>query len=151
MDLIDLYNKFILEGYTNFYMEGVGGTMKDDVHCLEFDNQNWTVYYTERGIKSKPIFSTKDKDIAIAYYTEFVSKIEHWHLIAFTRSIEILTDFKEKLEKLEIKIIQNDIPDFRLTGDRVYRLFVVNKDIFVVKEQIANLPYFDTDLKDYMK
>lgn len=147
MDLKDIYNKFISEGYTNFYIEGVGGPSKDDVHCLEFDNQIWTVYYTERGIKSKPIFSTKDEDVAIAYYSEFVSKIEHWHLVTFTRSSKILNDFKYKLEKLKIKTVQNDIPDFRLTGDRVYRLFVVNKDIFVAKEQIENIPYFDMDLK----
>ncbi len=151
MDLKDLYNKFISVGYNNFYIEGVGGPMKDDVHCLEFDNQKWTVYYIERGIKSKPIFSTKDKDVAIAYYSDFVSEIEHWHLIAFTRSIKILNDFKYILEKLKIKTIQNDIPDFRLTGDRVYRLFVVNKDIFVVKEQIENIPYVDTELKNYIK
>ncbi|WP_026976836.1 hypothetical protein [Flavobacterium tegetincola] len=151
MDLKNLYNNFISEGYTNFYIEGIVGTMKNDVHCLGFDNQNWTVYYTERGIKSKPIFSTADKEVAMAYYSEFVSKIEHWHLIAFTRSNKILDDFKYKLEQLGIKTIQNDIPNFRLTVDRVYRLFVIDKDIFIAKKHIENIPYFDTDLKNYMK
>ena len=122
--------------------------MKHDVHCLEFDNQNWTVYYSKQGIKSERIFSSKDKDIAIAYYFEFVSKIEYRHLIAFTRSSEILNDFKDKLEKVEIKTRQNDIPNFRLTGDRVYRLFAVNKDIFVAKDQIVNIPYFGKGLKN---
>ena len=151
MDIKDLYNNFISEGYTNFYIEGVGGPMKDDVHCLGFENQNWKVYYTERGIKSKPIFSTADKDVAMAYYSEFVSKIEHWHLIAFTRSSKILDDFKYKLEQLGIKTVQNDIPNFRLTGDRIFRLFVINKDIYVAKKQFINIPYFDTDLKIYIK
>ena len=148
MDLKDLYDKFISEGYTNFYIEGVGGPMKDDVHCLGFYDRNWTVYYIERGIKSKPIFSTKDKDVAIAYYSEFMSKIEHWHLIAFTRSVKILNYFRYKLEKLGIKTMQNDIPNYSLTGDRVYRLFVVNNDIFIAKEQFENIPYYDTDLKN---
>ena len=147
MDLKELYDKFISEGYTNFYIEGVGGPMKDDVHSLGFYDRNWTVYYIERGIKSKPIFSTKDKDVAIAYYSEFMSKIEHWHLIAFTRSNEILNDFRYKLEKSGVTTIQDDIPNYRLNGDRVYRLYVVNKDIFIGKEQIENIPYFDKDLK----
>lgn len=149
MELKELYNKFIEEGYNNFYIDGIGGPISDDVHCLGYDNHNWTVYYIERRQKSNPLFSTKDKDTAIKYYSDFVSKIEHWHLIAFTRSSNILSDFKQKLEKIDIKTIQNDIPDFSITGDRVYRLFVVNKDIFDAKEQIDNIPYFDNDLKKY--
>lgn len=151
MDLKDLYNHFIRKGFTNFYIEGVGGPIQDDVHCLGFDKQNWTVYYIERVIKSKPIFSTKDKDVAIAYYSEFMSKIEHLHLIAFTGSNEILNDFKNKLQKLGVMTIQSDIPNFRSTGDWVYRLFVVNKDIFIAKEHIENIPYFDTDLNNVLK
>lgn len=148
MELKDLYEKFIQEGYTDFYIEGLGGPKSDDVHCLGFENQYWIVYYIERGQKSNPIFSTKDKEVAIRYYTDFVSKIVHWHLIVFTRSIVILSEFKQKLEQLNIKTIQNDIPSYSKTGDRIYRLFVVNKDIFIAKLQINNLPYFDNDLQN---
>ena len=149
MELIDLYNKFILDGYTNFYIDGVGGPKSDDVHCLGFDNQNWTVYYIERGQKSDPIFSTQDKEDAMKFYSDFVSKIEHWHIIAFTRSTEIFNKYNQKLKELNIRTIQNDIPDFNVTGDRVHRLFVVNKDIFLAKEQFGDIPYFDNDLKKY--
>lgn len=149
MELTELYNKFIQNGYNNFYIEGIGGPKADDVHCLGFDNQNWTVYYLERGQKSSPIFTTKDKDTAIKFYTDFVSKIEHWHLVVFTRSTSILSDYKQTLEKMNIKTIQNDIPDFSKTGDRVYRLFVVDKDVFLAKERLGNLPFFDNDLKKY--
>lgn len=149
MELTELYNKFIQNGYHNFYIDGVGGPKPDDVHCLGFDKQNWTIYYIERGQKSAPVFSTKDKDEAIKFYSDFVSKIEHWHLIAFTRSTEILTNYKKKLDKLNIRTIQNDIPAFSSEGDRVYRLFVVNKDIFIAKQQIEGIPYFDDDLKKY--
>ena len=81
------------------------------------------------------------------YYADFVSKIEHWHLIAFTRSREIFNEFKGKLEKLNIQTIQNDIPHYKVKNDRVYRLFVVNKDIFIAKAHIEAIPYFDSDLK----
>ncbi|MGX7688158.1 hypothetical protein ACWA1C_13425 [Flectobacillus roseus] len=149
MELKELYNKFINDGYNNFYIDGIGGPRPDDVHCLGFDNQIWTVYYIERGQKSNPIFSTNDKDAAIKFYSDVVSTIEHWHLIAFTRSTQILSDYKQTLEKMNVKTIQNDIPDFSKSGDRVYRLFVVNRDIFVAKEQLDNIPYFDNDLKKY--
>ncbi|MEO5911759.1 MAG: hypothetical protein ABIP95_12790 [Pelobium sp.] len=147
MELKELYNKFIKEGYNNFYIDGVGVPIPDDVHCLGFDNNNWTVYYIERGKKSTPIFSTTDKELAIKYYSDFVAKIEHWHLIAFTRSSKIIEEFNQKLGKLAVRTIQNDIPDFKVTGDRVYRLFVVNKDIFVAKNEIGDVPYYDNDLK----
>ena len=147
MDLKNLYNDFLANGYVNFYIDGIGGPMQDDVHRLGFDGSIWEVYYIERGKKSQPIFSTTDKNAAIKYYTDFVSKIEHWHLIAFTRSSEIFNDFKCELEKLNIQTIQNDIPHYKVKNDRVYRLFVVNKDIFIAKAHIEDIPYFDSDLK----
>ena len=44
MCLKDLYEKLIQDGYNNFYIDGIGGPMQDDVPCLGFDNQNWNVY-----------------------------------------------------------------------------------------------------------
>ena len=147
MSLTTLYNQFISEGYTNFYIDGIGGPQTDDVHCLGFNNVNWELYYVERGQKSEPIFSSTNEEEAIKFYTDFVSRIEHWHLIAFTRSAEILNDFKSKLESKNIRTIQNDIPNYKIAGDRVYRLFVVNKDIFIAKGIFDEVPYFDEDLK----
>jgi hypothetical protein len=149
MELTELYNKFISEGYNNFYIEGVGGPRPDGLHCLGYDNKSWSVYYIERGQKSAPIFITQDKNEAIKYYSDFVSRIEHWHLIAFTRSKEILNDYKLKLEKLDVKTIQNDIPALTKENDIVYRLFVVNKDIIKAKSIYNDIPYFDNDLIKY--
>jgi len=147
MRLTELYDKFISEGYTNFYIDGLGGPQLDDVHCLDFNDPNWEVYYMERGQKSEPIFSSTNEEEAIKFYTDFVSRIQHWHLIAFTRSAEILHDIKSKLESKNIRTIQNDIPSYKVVGDRVYRLFVVNKDIFIAKDLFDFVPYFDEDLK----
>lgn len=149
MELTDLYNKFIAEGYNHFYIDGVGGPHQDDVHRLGFDGQKWTVYYIERGQRSNPIFSAKDKEEAIRFYNDFISKIEHWHIIVFTRSLKILDVFKEKLEKLNIRTIQNDIPALSTAGDKVYRLFVVNKYIFIAKAHFKEIPHFDDDLRKY--
>ena len=41
--------------------------MQDDDPCFGFYNQNWNVFYIERGKKLEPKFSTKDKNVAIQY------------------------------------------------------------------------------------
>lgn len=149
MELTELYNKFISEGYINFYIDGVGGPRPDDVHCLGLENNLWTVYYIERGHKSEPIFSSNSKSEAIEFYSDFVSKIEHWHIIVFTRSEKILNDYKQKLELNNIRTIENNIPSFNTIDDKVYRLFVVNKGIVLAKNLFPEIPYFDQDLKKY--
>lgn len=73
----------------------------------------------ERGIKYKPIYSSKDKSATVQFYEDFISKIEHWHLVAFTRSKTILNDIQRKLEKLNIRTIQNDIPHYKASDDRI--------------------------------
>lgn len=147
MELGELYNKFIEEGCNRFYIDGIGGPQPDDVECLGLNNGKWEVYYIERGQKSNPIFSTIDKDEAIKFYYDYIMKIEHWHIVAFTRSLNILNSYKNELEKYGVRTIQNDIPDYNITGDRVYRLFVTNKDIFIAKEKLEAVPFFDENLK----
>lgn len=147
MELNELYDKFIAEGCNRFYIDGIGGPLSDDVEHLGLNNGVWEVYYIERGKKSKPILSTINKEEAINFYYNHVIKIEHWHVVAFTRSLDMLNFYKNKLEKNGIRIIQNDIPSFKSTNDRVYRLFVTNKDIFKAKEIFEIVPFFDENLK----
>lgn len=45
--------------------------------------------------------------------------------------------------------MENLIPNYKVFGDTVHRLFVVNNDIFVAKAQIEGIPYFDSDLKKH--
>ncbi len=60
IQLKQLYDKLTSEG-CNFYIEGLGGNTFSDVDVLGLYNGNWEVYYTERGIKYNPIFSSPDK------------------------------------------------------------------------------------------
>ena len=48
-----------------------------------------------------------------------------------------------------IRVIQNDIPHYSKTDDRVYRLFIVNKDIFKANELFDIIPLCDQDLKKW--
>ena len=147
MELKELYKKFIDSGCNRFYINGIGGPIDDDVECLGLQNGIWEVYYIERGQKSNPSFTSTDKEEAINYYHDYILGKQHWHLIAFTRSFEKFDSYKTELENNGIKIIQNDIPDYKFTGDRVYRLFVTNMDIFKAEKILKKVLYFDGDLK----
>ncbi|ASB50427.1 hypothetical protein [Alkalitalea saponilacus] len=147
MELKELYKKLIDSGCNRFYIVGIGGPINDDVECLGLHNGIWEVYYIERGQKSKPSFTTTEKDKAIKYYHDYILGQEHWHIIAFTRSLEKFDSYKTELENNGVKIIQNDIPDFKFTGDRVYRLYVTNMDIFKAKKIFKEIPYFDRELE----
>lgn len=135
------------DGFNRFYIDGIGGPISDDVECLGKIGTEWAVYYVERGQKSAPIFTSESEEKAIAFYYEHVSKIEHWHMIVFTRSKIIMESAQRILENHNIRVIQNDIPHYSKTDDRVYRLFVVNKAIFMAKELFAEVPFYDHDLK----
>jgi hypothetical protein len=146
MELQALHDELIAAGCNRFYIVGIGGPQSDDVECLSVENGEWVVYYTERGQASKPLFSTPDKQKAIQFYYQHILSLEHWHLITFTRSSEIMTSRKQELQAAGIGTIQNDIPSYNRAGDHVFRLFVINKDIFKARQVLAVIPYFDDDL-----
>lgn len=143
MNLRDLYNKLKSEGCINFYIDGIGGPSQDDVECLGLNNGIWEVYYIERGQKSRPSFTTDNMQEAIQYYHDYILNKEHWHIVVFTRSESKFNSIKEKIESSGIQTIQNDIPDYKEKGDRILRLFVVNKDIFEVEKIMGKVPYKD--------
>ncbi len=147
MELKELYDKFIAEGCNRFCIEGIGGQRFDDIERLEMNNGTWEVNYYERGRARDTLFSSVDKQEAIHFYDDFVMKIQHWHLVAFTRSFDVFNAYRATLESHGIRTIQNDIPDYASTNDHIYRLIVINKDIFRAKELFEKLPYVDEDIK----
>ena len=138
-----LCHELMAEGCNKFYIPGISKTLNDDVVCLNLMDGNWKIYYTERGIDSEPIYSTYDIDDAIQYYKNYITSQEHWHLIIITRSIEKINEYRSILELNGIKIIQNDMPDYSKKDDRVFRLFVTNKDIFRAEKLFRKIPYSD--------
>jgi hypothetical protein len=147
MDLKNLYDELLAHGCNRFYIEGIGGPQSDDIECLGYNDGKWEVYYTERGQKSKPLFSTPDMAEAVQFYHNHVMQLEHRHMVTFTRSPDVLTSYKTALERCGVRTVQNDIPHYSATGDRIFRLFVTNSDIFKAQELFGDLPYFDEDLK----
>jgi hypothetical protein len=147
MELKDLHDKLIAEGCNRFYIDGIGGLQSDDVECLGFNNGAWEVYYIERGVKNEPLFISENKQEAIKYYYKHITNQEHIHIVVFTRFRKLFNLKKEKLEQAGIKIFENNIPHYKEKDDIIYRLFVINKDIFKAKLLFKDVPYFDEDLK----
>lgn len=147
MELKELYDKLIAEGCIRFCIEGVGGQRFDDIERLEMNNGKWEVRYYERGHAWDTLFSSKDKQEAIRFYEDFVMSMHHWHLVVFSRSADIFNSYKLILESHGIRTFQNDIPAYSSAKDHVYRLLVVNKDIFRAKELFEEIPYVDEDIK----
>lgn len=149
MELKELYDKLLAEGCNRFYIDGIGGPQDDDVDRLGMDDGVlWKIYYFERGRSGEAFFSSPDKEEAIKYYYQHIMAMQHRHLVTFTRSFEIFIFYRFTLESHGIKTIQNDIPNYSGAKDHVYRLFVVNKDIFAARELIDIMPYLDNNLKD---
>jgi hypothetical protein len=147
--LIKLYNELIDEGCdcNSFYIDGISKSIPNDTFCLDNDGQKWKIYYTEMGEKTD-IYSTYDLIDAINYYKKYImEKVEHWHLICFTRSIKTLDKYRNVLKQNEIEVIENNIPAYKHYGDCVFRIFVNGKDIFRANELFDDIPYYDEDLK----
>ena len=143
--LEQLRDELISNGCINFFICGIEKNPKplDDVVCLDKIAGEWKIYYTERGSKGKMYFSTDDFDSAIDYYKNYINNIKHWHLVVFTRSNEILNNYKNIFAKNYIETIENNIPSYKNVGDIVFRLFVNKKDIFLAKNLFKEIPYYD--------
>ena len=144
--LKSLYDELIAEGCNQFYIHGISAFFPDDVFCLNYDGQKWEIYYTERGIKEKSIYSTCDFENAINYYRDYIKNIVHLHLICFTRSNEKINEYKKILKNNGIKYFENNIPSYKYYGDYIFRLFVKNRDIFKAEILFDDIPYYDNEL-----
>lgn len=142
-ELKDLYDEFIAEGFSQFYIEGIGGPTSDGIEILGLHNGNWEIYYIERGQRQKTLFSSSDKKEAIDFYRNHIYRIKHHHLAAFTRSKGKIEQIKILLGENSIEYWQNDIPSYSEVGDTVYRIFVFNKDIFRITEIDKSLPLIE--------
>lgn len=142
-ELKELYDEFIAEGFSQFYIVGIGGPTPDGTQILGQHNGNWEVYYIERGQRQKASFSSSNKQEAIDYYRNHVYRIKHHHLAAFTRSKEKIEKIKVLLGDNSIEYWQNDIPSYSEVGDTVFRIFVFNKDIYRIKEIDKSLPLIE--------
>ena len=137
MKVSELQEELIAEGCnpSNFAVLSRG----DDAYCLDKKDSNWAVFYSERGCDSKPIFTSKNEDEACEFFFSYVIKQLHWHIVGFFKNESDAIDLEEKLVSISIKPIRNDISAYRSANDPRYRVFVVGKDIFKVREHLDHV------------
>lgn len=142
-----LYDRLMASGCNMFYIEGVGGPQADCVEVLCKKGTNWAICYSERGQLFSPIFESDDLEDVIVFYENHILRMDHSHLVIMTRNLEKFNEHKSILEKHNIRTSQNDLPHYKFMNDKIYRLFVINKDVFKAKEIFGELPVMDEDLK----
>jgi hypothetical protein len=127
--------KLLAEGCSesNFVVNGTGS----DVYCLAQRNGVWVVFYTERGQDSPPEFKSKSEEEACQFFYDFIMKMEHWHIVGFFKLESEAEALEAELASIGVPAIRNDIPAYRQRNDPRYRVFVVGKDIFRVRDAIG--------------
>lgn len=145
--LKQLYHRLMKAGCNMFQIKNIGGPQVDNVDWLGKEGEEWEVYYMERGIKYPSSFKSRNLEDAIDNFEKQILSIEHIHLVVMTRSLEKFEFYKNRVEAHQIKTKQNDIPHYKFLNDKAYRLFVMNADIFKVREFLPDVPIFDDDFK----
>jgi len=142
MKAIELQEKLISEGCNpnNFSVLGRG----DDAYCLDMKDGKWAVFYSERGCDSEPIFTSISEDEACEYFFNYVVKQQHWHIVGFFEKESDAVELEERLVSSGINPIRNDIPAYNTANDPRYRVFVVGKDIFKIREYLGHVNVSDS-------
>ena len=107
---------------------------------MEKSGNLWEIFYSERGSKEEPIFSSISETDACEFFYNHILSMEHLHIIGFFKEESSANELENKLSNIGVRIIRNDIPAFMDRNDPRFRLFVIGKDIFKVKEVIPVLP-----------
>ncbi len=110
----------------------------DDAFCLNKKGNEWGVFYSERGCDSKPLFTSKSENEACEFFFNYVKKQEHWHIVGFYKNEDEAKQLEDKIATIGVKSIRNDIPAYQTTNDPRFRVFVVGKDIFKVREKLGS-------------
>lgn len=132
MNATEVRERLLAEGCSpnNFVVQGHGS----DVFCLALEDGVWSVFYTERGIDSPPIFSSPSEETACQFFFDHVMKMQHWHMVGFFEDEASARAMEDRLSAAGIRAIRNDMPAYRARNDPRYRVFVVGRDIFRFKE-----------------
>jgi len=137
MKASELKERLISEGCneSNFAVLSQG----HDAFCLDKKGNEWVVFYSERGCDSKPIFTAKKEEEACEFFYTYVLEQQHWHIVGFFKDESDAKLLEAQIQELGIDPIRNDIPAYKAANDPRYRVFVVGKDIFKVREHLGNV------------
>ncbi|MEY5010625.1 MAG: hypothetical protein RLZZ253_1764 [Verrucomicrobiota bacterium] len=140
MTTTELKAALIAEGCNeNTFAIGNRGTASD-TFCLIHQNGRWEVFYTERGSDDPPIYTGTSEHDACVFFKHHILSQRHWHMVGFFCSESEAIALEERIRALGVQPVRNDIPAFQQPGDARYRVFVMGKDIFPIRQAIAGVP-----------
>jgi len=143
MNVDKLKNALLKAGCNpNNFCIGLCGS-KSDVFCLSEKNGMFSVYYSERGRDSRPIFKSRNESEACQFYFDQITAIEHRHLVGFFESDKLASELVAELENGGVKVILDEIPPMKTGTPKIKRVFVLGKDIFKAQNTLSVLPLND--------
>jgi hypothetical protein len=122
------------------YAVGLHG-MADDAYRLVEVAGVWSVFYTERGSDSAPIFKGTDEAQACAFFLKHIMSLPNHHCIARFHTKEKVEILRAKLSAHGVSSYEDVIPYSQNVP--LYRVFVTGKAIFPAKEILGNVPVLD--------
>ena len=144
MNIKDLADRLHEEGCTGFSLQAsISDGAGYDAMCLECTAGDWTVFYTERGTDSAPIYRSSSESDACEFFLDYMKKEPNRHCVGIFQSEESAEALEAQLRALSIDPIRNDIPVFTINGDPCFRVFVAGKQIHVVRGQFESIPLRD--------
>lgn len=141
MNIHELEKRLQEEGCSHtYYSIGSGGS---DVFCLDNWQGTWRVFYTERGRDDDPIFESQSEEEACEFFFTYITtRIRHDHLVGYFISLEKAETLTAMLKEHGIESYRNDMP-YGGWQDPRYRVFVIGKDVFKVRDIFGELPVKD--------
>jgi len=141
MNIAELEDRLFDEGCSGYALQSRGSSY--DAFCLTRNEGQWSVFYTERGIDSPPIYSTESESDACEFFLKHMQKQANWHMVGFFTNEQNAIKLEAQLQDLNIEPIRNDIPAFTQANDPRYRVFVAGKQIHSVREKLGSAPIKD--------
>ena len=118
------------------YAIGSRGTASD-AYCLVHNGLEWTVFYTERGMDSEPIFHTASESDATAFFYKKIMSLPHEHCVGFFRSQSRANATAATLAAAGVPHWWDQIP-YSGPRDLRYRVFVTGPAIFQARDVLGS-------------
>lgn len=121
------------------YTIGHGGS---DAFCLHRRDGMWTIFYTERGLDSPPVFESADESQACEFFLDKILRMRHDHCVGVFRSERRASEIARRLQGNGLQVLQDSIP-YSGADDLRHRVFVVGKAVFEARALLGELPLGD--------
>lgn len=113
-----------------------------DAFCLAERRGRWSVFYTERGVDSAPIFESRSEEEACEFFFRHITSLRHLHCVGFFRSEARARSLRAELQSHGVASTEDRIP-FDGSQEPRFRVFVEGKAVFSARELLGDIPVED--------